>query len=324
MAENTKIQWAHHTFNPWRGCTKVSAGCKHCYAEQQAGRNPRSLGVWGPNGTRALAAEAYWKQPIKWDGEAAAAGERRRVFCGSLMDIFESEDTMPASAHDAVRTARYRVFDLIDATPNLDWLLVTKRPENIRPMWLGGAFQADGRPSRAKRRQNVWLIGSIEDQASADRVIPELVNCLHLAPVLGLSAEPLIGPVDVVSTCRRLIDAACQRQQICPPPKPLTDAHAATAWGNLLDWVIVGGESEQAGKCRPCDVAWIRSIVEQCKTAGVACFVKQLGSDCSETIVVDEAGRTAIERLDLNDSKGGDPDEWPFELRVRQFPDFRR
>src|SRR3954469_785782 len=88
MSANSKIEWTHHTFNPWRGCTKVSAGCANCYAETQSGRNPRVLGVWGPKGTRVVAAEAYWREPLKWDAQAKAAGERRRVFCASLADVF--------------------------------------------------------------------------------------------------------------------------------------------------------------------------------------------------------------------------------------------
>ena len=86
MAANTKIEWCHATFNPWRGCTKVSAGCANCYAETLSARNPKVLGEWGPKGSRAIASESYWRQPLKWDREAAAAGERRRVFCASRWD----------------------------------------------------------------------------------------------------------------------------------------------------------------------------------------------------------------------------------------------
>ena len=94
MAENSKIQWTHHTFNPWRGCTKVSEGCKHCYAETMSKRNLKVLGQWGPNGTRVVASESMWREPMKWDAAAKAAGERHRVFCASLADVFEGRDTM--------------------------------------------------------------------------------------------------------------------------------------------------------------------------------------------------------------------------------------
>src|SRR5690606_36582345 len=88
MAETTKISWTDSTFNPWRGCTKIAAECSSCYADTMSKRNPKTLGVWGPRGTRVVAAESYWRQPLKWDREAAAAGERRRVFCASLADVF--------------------------------------------------------------------------------------------------------------------------------------------------------------------------------------------------------------------------------------------
>lgn len=110
MAENSKIQWTHHTFNPWRGCTKVSEGCKHCYAETMSKRNLKVLGQWGPNGTRVVASESMWREPMKWDAAAKAAGERHRVFCASLADVFEGRDTMPESSWEAVEAARVRLW----------------------------------------------------------------------------------------------------------------------------------------------------------------------------------------------------------------------
>lgn len=92
MAKNTAIEWTHATFNPWRGCTKVSEACAHCYAETLSGRNPSVLGVWGPSGKRVVAAESYWREPVKWNKAAEKAGERRRVFCASLADVFEKWD----------------------------------------------------------------------------------------------------------------------------------------------------------------------------------------------------------------------------------------
>src|SRR5262249_10541241 len=117
--ENTRIAWTHHTLNPWRGCTKVSPGCTHCYAAELAKRNPAVLGRWGPGGPRVIASEAQWRNPLKWDRKAKAAGKRPRVFCASLADIFE--------ARPELESPRARLFDLIAATPNLDWLLLTKR-----------------------------------------------------------------------------------------------------------------------------------------------------------------------------------------------------
>ncbi len=123
MGEGSKIQWTHHTFNPWRGCTHVSPGCEHCYAEALSKRNPAQLGTWGAGGTRVVASEAYWKQPERWNRAAEAAGERHRVFCASLADVFEDRPELVEP--------RERLWRLIVATPHLDWLLLTKRPENI-------------------------------------------------------------------------------------------------------------------------------------------------------------------------------------------------
>ncbi len=120
MGANSKIEWTHHTFNHVRGCTKVSEGCKHCYAETLSKRNPKVLGMWGPQGTRVMASEAMWRQPLKWNEEARAAGERRRVFCASLADVFEGPETCSKEAYRVIRSARVRLFELIINTPHLD------------------------------------------------------------------------------------------------------------------------------------------------------------------------------------------------------------
>jgi len=131
VADSTKIEWTAtaladgtrvpgSTFNMWRGCTKVSTGCKNCYAEALSGRNPGTLGVWGPRGRRIVAAEAYWRQPVRWNKDAEAAGIRRKVFCASLADVFEGRDTMPEQDWEAVDAARERLWALIQATPHLD------------------------------------------------------------------------------------------------------------------------------------------------------------------------------------------------------------
>jgi len=245
----TSIEWAHYTFNPWRGCTKVSDGCKFCYADRDSKRNPKVLGIWGPNGTRAIGADAYMRLPFKWNDEAKAAGERRRVFCASLADFFEGPESMPAEADGPVTMQRWRTFDIIPETPWLDWLLVTKRPENIRRMWPL-SYLLKGLP-------NVWLLTSVEDQETADRRIPELLKCRDLSPVLGLSMEPLLGAIHL-------------------------DHHGVPAWwqGQLnpisqLDWIIAGGES--GAKSRPMHPDWARSVRDQCQAAGVPFFFKQWG-----------------------------------------------
>lgn len=295
MGIETKIQWCHHTWNPWRGCTKVSPGCANCYAETQSRRNPAVLGEWGPEGRRVLAAENYWKLPHQWHRAAVAAGEGRRVFCASLADVFED--------NDQVVDARERVWDTIDQTPALDWLLLTKRPENLGHMvpWCrdhAGQY-------RERFWPNVWLGTSVEDQARADERIPKLLEIP--AAVRFLSIEPLLGPIDL-GRCWWRTNGESEAS-------PYFDARIG------IDWVIVGGES--GPDARPCDLAWIRSIVEQCKAAGVACFVKQIGSRPAV-----QTGWTGgpywaeypITLGQLHDPKGGDPDEWPADLRVREFP----
>jgi protein gp37 len=236
MAENSKIEWTTHTFNPWRGCTKVSAGCSNCYAETMSGRNPKTLGVWGPNGTRVVAAEAAWKEPLKWDRKAAEAGERHRVFCASLADVMEDwrgtvsnsqgllghvfdDESVgfgpdlvgdPPSKSTNVRPlvlsdVRRRLFALIDATPNLDWLILTKRPENVLRMtydaWCkkvpGHVSQDEGDGRQWAWPKNLWIGTSIENQSAANERIPHLLKVP--AAVRFLSVEPMLGPVDLSS-----------------------------------------------------------------------------------------------------------------------------
>lgn len=262
MAETTEIAWCDATFNPWRGCTKVSPGCTNCYAEAMSHRNPKVLGEWGPNGARVIASEPYWRQPLKWDREARAAGERRRVFCASLADVFEERPELIVP--------RQRLFQLIGRTPNLDWLLLTKRPEvavENWPLWAG--YWASSRDAETIQKvgetfilPNVWLGVSVEDQARADERIPLLLQVP--AAVRFLSVEPLLGPIDL-SECLGL-NVRCS-------PFPDSSGNVDIPSGSFVDWVIVGGESGH--DARPCRVEWVRSIVDQCRAAGAPCFVKQ-------------------------------------------------
>lgn len=334
MAETT-IEWADYTFNPWRGCTKVSPGCANCYADKQSKRNPKTLGVWGPNGTRVVGAEKYWEAPEKWNDKAAADGVRRKVFCASLADVFEDWDGPVVNTKGRVLVngiygptvwdghpqncpyvqttlddVRRRLFALIDATPNLDWLLVTKRPENIRRMWPDHvsdgkmmAFDQEAAdaygvplgemvPARFiignAQRKNVWLLASVENQEQADKRIPELLKCRDLSPVLGLSCEPLLGPVDL----SEFIDG----RECCPECGGDIGCNADGTWDCIqvsgvdmgcgwhgedagtessLDWVIAGGES--GPNARPMHPEWVRSLRDQCSTASVPFFFKQWG-----------------------------------------------
>jgi protein gp37 len=235
VGKETGIEWCDHTFNPWRGCTKVSAGCAHCYAEATSRRNPAILGEWGPLGRRVVAVESGWAKPPAWDRDAARDGERRRVFCASLADVFEDRPELVGP--------RSRLFALIEGCRHLDWLLLTKRPGGIMdrlrecgdpPGGLASQWLAGDPPA------NVWLGTSIEDQGRADERIPILLAIP--AAVRFLSVEPLLGPIDFPTLAG-------------------------------ISWTIVGGESGPGA--RPCDVGWVRSIVGQCRSAGVAPFVKQ-------------------------------------------------
>jgi protein gp37 len=331
MAENTKIEWTTHTFNPWRGCTKVSDGCTNCYAETMSGRNPKTLGVWGKYGTRVVASESMWKQPLKWDKAAAEAGERHRVFCASLADVFEGNDTMPEASWDAVHSARNRLFNLIADTPNLDWLLLTKRPENVMDVLLG--FGKGAAENLNRSHPNIWIGTSVEDQKTADERIPHLLQIP--AKVRFLSMEPLLGPVNLPgfgskeSWCPRcqkivldLLSSPHESEVHQDLPASFDPGKCCASVYDLIHWVIVGGES--GPKARPFDISWARSIVEQCKSASVPVFVKQLGSGKYENAVtrlqpVSEPGRQAG-FVSYRDKKGGDWNEWPEYLRVREFP----
>ncbi len=298
MGSTTKISWCDATFNPWVGCTKVSAGCANCYAERDMDIR-RGFAKWGRGKPRRRTSQANWRQPIKWDQEAAAAGVRRRVFCASLADVFDEE------LNDDWRVDLFH--DIITETPHLDWLLLTKRP-GVAWRFMSGIALAY--PERAWPLPNVWLGVSVENQATADERIPILLQIP--AAVRWVSYEPAIGPVDF----------ECFPSTGCP-----------TEWLDKrpgIDWIVVGGES--GPKARSFDVAWAHSTIAQCRTAGVSCFVKQLGSKPMAIEGSDAAkrwepnGRDGIGFMDdcagvhLHDSKGADPAEWPEDLRLAEWP----
>lgn len=315
MAESTNIAWARSTFNPWIGCTKVSPGCDHCYAAVST--PARTLGIeWGPGTPRHRTSAATWKQPLRWneqqkialsackkgldmvggdEAELIARGfikpEPWRVFCGSLCDVFDNE--VPDEW-------RYDLFDLWAATPHLTWLVLTKRIGNAAKMlpWTPG----DGSPG-CEPLWNVWLGASVVNQEEADRDIPKLLATP--AAKRFVSYEPALGAVDWRLNRIREWNA-------------LADQHAQPAVKTSLDWIIVGGESDQPGmKARPFDVQWARDTVRQCREAGVAVFVKQLGSNPAPLVVEANSVR---ERLWIKDRAGADPTEWPEDLRVQEFP----
>ena len=285
MGKDSKIEWTHHTFNPWRGCTKVSPGCANCYAEAQSKRNPAVLGMWGKQGSRVVASDDYWRQPLGWNHHAALAGERHRVFCASLADVFEGKDTMPPECWVDVQQARRRLFELITNTPSLDWLLLTKRPENIVG-WLEDYRDDDHVAMNYWPWPNVWLGTSIEDQQRAEERIQHLLATP--ASMRFLSCEPLLGPLDLSPWLNR-------RKLPHPGRNP------------RIDWVIIGGES--GSKARRFEIEWAEEIIGQCEQVGVPCFVKQMGA----------APTACGERIQLG-RKGDAIEDWPEHLQVRQFP----
>lgn len=324
MGATTNIQWCDHTFNPWIGCAKVAPGCEHCYAEADMDKR-RGRVKWGINGTRSVTSDAYWRQPIRWNKQAESEGVRRRVFFASLADVFEDREEL--------WLWRANLFDLIDETPNLDWLLLTKRPENILKMW---PTVDDCGIRWHKKRPNIWLGTSISDQATADKAISKLLKCRDLSPVLFVSAEPLLGPIDLDPFLWPFDERGRVKFEMRRNPEP----HGVREPLGLIDWVIIGGES--GPKARPCNIGHIGDLVRQCQQAGVAPFVKQVGAkpywdgnhpECNQTLPRDHSPEQKAEfiealgeyfdhihALPVRDKKGGDMNEWPQSLRVREFP----
>jgi protein gp37 len=280
MAENSAIEWTDHTFNPWTGCTKVSDGCKHCYAETLMDHRYHKV-KWGPQGKRLRTAKQYWKQPLKWNEtwfvECDVCGQRQvfnqhgrcskcqhpmvatmrrarqRVFCASLADVFEEKrDQM-----EEMDQWRSELVQLIEQTPNLDWLLLTKRPENVEWMLEVALFSNGVEPQAGawlKAHPNVWIGTSVENQKMADERIPHLVRIP--ARIHFLSVEPMLGPIDL----------------------DLRGKHYGIDYDDYsedVSWVIGGFESgSEARVPNPDDM---RSLRDQCRAADIPFFFKQWG-----------------------------------------------
>ena len=279
MSENTKIEWTDATFNPWIGCTKVSPACDHCYAEVST--PARTLGViWGPKEERRRTSAANWMLPRRWNSQHheffAAHGRRRRVFCASLADVFDN--AVPEEW-------RFALFKLIADTPNLDWLLLTKRIGNALAMIAEATTVVEYQnpailPWTSKEPwPNVWLGATICNQEEADRDIPKLLAVP--ARVRFLSMEPLLGPVDISrhmwpvhgwwkGPFNSYREAKAAGAETGLKRQALVSAHA-----RFIDWVIVGGESGQ--HARPMHPDWARSLRDQCAAAGVPYLFKQWG-----------------------------------------------
>lgn len=208
----------------------MSPACKNCYAETWARR--LALDLWGKNAPRRLISDGYWRQPLIWDRAAQKANRRDRVFCASMADVFEDRQDLDAS--------RARLWALIQQTPHLDWLLLTKRPQCVGRLI----------PWRDSWPRNIWLGTTIENQRWAEKRLPHLLA--YPATVHFASCEPLLGPLRIEPWLQRNGDR------------------------RGIGWVIAGGES--GPRARPMNPEWPRALRDQCATHGVPYHFKQWGN----------------------------------------------
>lgn len=350
------IEWTQRTWNPVVGCTPVSPGCLNCYAATMARRleamgRPEYVGLTVRKDENSLEAgggrgrdvfngtvrclDDRLTEPLRWRKPSM-------VFVNSMSDLF----------HEAVSFEYIdRVFAVMALCPQHTFQVLTKRPERMAEYLLASGGRLNGRTYERETHvgltamgmvfdarvadpestigkgillhrdgepvkwplPNVWLGASAERQKELDERVPHLLRCP--AAVRFLSCEPLLEALDLNRVGgRREVRAYGDKIAAIPTmphggPEPIDHSE-------FVQWVIVGGES--GPNARPCDVGWIRSIVGQCKAAGVACFVKQLGTKPQRGMLGPD------EPVRLDDRKGGDPSEWPEDLRVREFPQHRK
>ena len=342
MSAISKIEWCDSTVNFWSGCTKVSAGCAHCYAETRDKRHMiEKVDHWGKGAPR-LKSKSAIKQALalnrqpwicdvcggasdrRFDHSCTGRPEdsrhtanvpwhRRRIFSLSLGDWLDPEVPIEWLAE---------MLDTIRQCDQVIWILCTKRPElwsqRLRAV-LDWDWEQDQQSRFSQGRafhywlcdwqareiapKNIWLLASVENQDAANQRVPELLKIP--AVVRGLSLEPLIGPVNIGLL------------------------RSPAGGRGYIDWLILGGESGPGAQA--CNVSWIDSLISQGKAAGVATLVKQLGSNCvtdnanlhdwpEDATLIGQGEGFASARVKFKHSKGGDWNEWPEELRVRQFP----
>lgn len=263
MGEVTAISWCDHTFNPWIGCSKVSPACDGCYAEALMDKRYGRV-QWGAPGqgvgTRVRTSVGNWHQPIRWNKKAGADGTRPFVFCSSLADVFDNQ--IPVEW-------RRDLFDLIRSTPNLVWLLLSKRPQNIVKMVKAVGFMP----------ANIAFGTTVEDRQRVEANLPNMVVAAGLRPLfLFASCEPLLGDLGDLSPW---MQGDPNTGQIVEGERWENGTKAgADGWPKLpaIGWWISGGETDQGGhNARPTHPAWYRSIRDQCAAAGVAYHHKQNG-----------------------------------------------
>lgn len=344
--DSTKIQWTEATWNPVRGCSRVSAGCDNCYAMRQAHRQSRPGAAY--DGLTRIG-----KRGVDWAGFARLVPEQldqplrwkrpRKIFVNSMSDLFHESLTFEeiAAVWGIMHEARQHTFQVLTKRPKRaaeffawvaaqakaqrtgdDYGIVCQHRAYMALEVLGGHNRFPLHHVKETFRRwpwpslNVWLGVSGENQKTVDDRASVLLELP--AAVRFISLEPLLEEVTIWAYLKgELRD------------RSLVALGGAPMHG--LDWVIVGGESGNGA--RLFDVTWAEDIVRQCRDANVACFVKQLGAvpfDSRESDrTTDEphpqgAAHDASCRLDLSDRKGGDMAEWPEPLRVRQFPEVSR
>jgi protein gp37 len=327
MSQHTEISWCDSTFNPWEGCQKVGPGCDHCYAETRNARYAGGRAInWGPGAPRRRTGVSNWKLPPRWNAkpfyECEGCGwrgeddtqssrlriclqcgtrlvsARRRVFCASLADVLDN--AVPDTWADDL-------WDLIDDTPNLDWLLTTKRIGNARTRLPARWLKPGAWPS------HVRMIITVVNQQEADRDIPKLMS---LGCPNGLSMEPLLASVAIW----RWLAPHCERHagqlepdgkcEVCegrgiwgmPGDTPLQE-HEKAPIRQGIDWVIAGGESGPGA--RPMHPDWVRSLRYQCAAASVPFHFKQWGEWNPGTV------QEAVGAHKVRVEPSGDVHPWP-------------
>lgn len=289
MGEVSAIAWTDATFNPWWGCTRVSPGCENCYAERLATVR-RKLPVWGVDAERKPMSADYWKQPVKWNRSAAAARTRKRVFCASMADVFEELPARNVAAVAVVAAARARLWELIERTPHLDWLLLTKRPQNVEQLVPWGRAWP----------HNVWLGTTAEDERRAAERLPHLIDIPAI--VRFVSHEPALETVDFRPWIHRL-DWIITGGESGPHARPY-----AIEWAERV--------------LRQCQRYGVTPFVKQ---LGANVVTTETAPDVGAWPGDRDFYRlpsnvTGQWRILLDDKKGGDPSEWPEHLRVQEFP----
>lgn len=268
MGVETGISWSDRTKSAWHGCThdiledgSTHPGCENCYAEIGSKRNPNTLGIWGPDGTR-VASKSFDKDCLQWQKDAAAAKTVYAVF-PSIHDPFEDRDDLIP--------LRLRMFEIIDRCPNLLFLLLTKRPQNIRRFWpIAQDFRYNN------ERLNVALGTSISNQQTAQEKTMKLITASDLTPLLFLSAGPLLGDIDLTALDNgngETYNALTGEVSIDRGRNYIQRFQASDT--KPIGWVITEGESTD--KARPCNPNWVRSLRDQCRLFGTPFHHKQHG-----------------------------------------------